>query len=220
MKKTTQHQAPGESTSGFRTSPYRLQLPTRSEDHASNLPWAGRGSKGWKMLEDPYLKMTSARGVGFLWSICHGCHVYKKNIYNLYVTKRYETVALFLYCRERGNTIGGVARMFISWPRVLQAFHVTPGSLRLILPERQGHWICHFRKLHWSDGSIVFYKSHYYKHKWWWLPRIFSEIHTNLAVFRFCQIGLSDIYHFVILGSVYFFKSCFSIVAMWVDSCT
>lgn len=139
------------------------------------------------------------------------CHI-RKNvniIYNLYVTKRYETVALFLYCRERGNTIGGVARMFISWPCVLQAVHVTPGSLRLILPERHGHWICHFRKLHWSDGSIVFCKSHYYKRKWWWLPRIFSEIHTNLAVFRFCQIGLSDIYHFVISGSVYFFLILF-----------
>ena len=94
QRKTTQHQAPGESTSGFLTSPYRLQLPTRSEDHASNLPRAGRGS----------MKMTAARGVGFCeaYAMCN-----KKNvniIYNLYVRKRYETVALSLFIVEREAT--------------------------------------------------------------------------------------------------------------------
>ena len=43
QRKTTQHQVNPDS-------PARLQLPTRSEDHTSNLPRAGRGT--WKMLKE------------------------------------------------------------------------------------------------------------------------------------------------------------------------
>lgn len=81
---------------------------------------------------------------------------YKKNvniIYNVYVRKRYETVALFLYCREREATQLG-ERRGCSY----QAFHVTPGSLRLILPERQGHWICHVKGAMFEQTSLKRWK--------------------------------------------------------------
>lgn len=134
---------------------------------------------------------------------------YKKNvniIYNVYVRKRYETVALFLYCRERerqhnwGSGEDVHIKPFMSLRVRCDWFCQKDRVIGFVMSKEQ----C-LSKLHWSDGSIVFNKSHYYKHKWWLLPRIFSEIHTNLVVFRFWKIGLFDIYHFVIWGSVYFF---------------